>query len=73
VAPGWFVSEMKYLFHFYGWSDEFNLFRINHKPSPIFAAAVEIGKDHQGLKQVCGAAEGRRKMKRQIAETRRKE
>jgi len=51
------VSEVKYLFHFYGWSDEFNLFRINHKPSPIFAAAVEIGKDHRGLKQVCGQRE----------------
>lgn len=53
VALGWFVSEARYLLRSYGWSDEFNLFRINHKPSPIFAAAAEIGKDHQGLKQVC--------------------
>lgn len=34
---------------FYGWSDEFNLFRINHKPRPIFAGAVEIGKDHREI------------------------
>lgn len=53
VALGWFVSEARYLLRSYGWSDEFNLFRINHKLSPIFAAAAEIGKDHQDLKQVC--------------------
>lgn len=33
----------------FGWSDEFNLFRINHKPRSIFAGAVEIGKDHQEI------------------------
>jgi len=32
----------------HGWSDEFNLFRINHKPRPILAAAVEIRKDRRG-------------------------
>lgn len=61
VAPDWFVSEARYLLRSYGWSDEFNLFRINHKPSPIFAATAEIGKDHRGLKQVrpkrCGQRE----------------
>lgn len=61
VAPDWFVSEARYLLCSYGWSDGFNLFRINHKPSPIFAATAEIGKDHRGLKQVrpkrCGQRE----------------
>lgn len=40
------MSEARYLLRSYGWSDEFNLFRINHKPSPIFAA-LDIDKDHR--------------------------
>lgn len=61
-----------YLLRFCGWSDEFNLFRINHKPSPIFAGAVEIGSRATTRVSEAGTSEAarpkeERRLRRQIA------